>query len=174
MRLEPKKVSVSGHQYLIGRLDVFDAANLSRLCAPILPILFHEVLSRIALAVLNSKDSDEATPEDRVEEIGQLISLCEPVLKRIADMRREDFDTVIRTALSCIERRQGKTWAKVMPDGVLAFDDIDTHELFTLVIHVLARELRPTIAALGLFAGAAQKSPEETSSSRSQTASTTS
>ena len=171
--LEPKKVTVCGYEYMIGRLDLFEAANLSRLCAPILPVLFHEVLSKVAIAVLKSKDSDSATPEERIEEIGTLIAICEPVLNRIAQMQREDFDTVIRTALSCIERRVGKTWTKVMPEGVLAFDDMDTHAVFTLVLHVLSRELRPTIAALGLFAGAAQTSGKRTSTStHSQTDST--
>ena len=171
--LEPKKVKVGEHEYMIGRLDLFEASNLSRLCAPILPVLFHEVLSRVALEVLKSKDSETATPEERITEIGQLISICEPVLKAIADMKRADFETVLRTALSCVERKQGKTWAKVMPDGVLAFDDIDVQTCFTLVIHVLSRELRPTIAALGLFAGAAAAKKKTSASTPSPTDSTT-
>lgn len=153
--LEPKKVSCGGFEYLIGRLDLFESMNLSRIAAPILPILFHEVLSKVALEVMNSKDEKEATPEDRIEEIGRLIYLSTPILQAIAKMPREDFDTVIHTALSCVERKVGKTWQKVMRDGVLAFDDIDQQTAFTLVIHVLTRELRPTIAALGFSAGAA-------------------
>ena len=66
--LEPKKVKVGGVEYMIGRLDLFEAMNLSRICAPILPVLFHEVLSRVALAVLQSKKEDESTPEERIEE----------------------------------------------------------------------------------------------------------
>lgn len=153
--LEPKKVSVGGIEYLIGRLDLFDSMNLSRIAAPILPILFHEVLSKVALEVMNSKDEKDATPEDRIEEIGRLIYLSTPILQAIAKMPRSDFDTVIQTALSCVERKVGKTWQKVMKEGVLAFDDIDQQTAFTLVIHVLTRELRPTIAALGFSAGAA-------------------
>lgn len=171
--LEPKKVKVGGTEYMIGRLDLFEAMNLSRICAPILPVLFHEVLSRVALAVLKSKPEGEATPEDRVTEIGALIQLSTPILKAIAAMPREDFDAVIKTALGCIERRVGKTWQKVMKDGVLAFDDIDQQMAFTLVIHVLARELRPTIAALGLFPGAAVQAKKKAASENSPTASTT-
>lgn len=171
--LEPKKVELDGSTYLINRLDLFEAMNLSRICAPILPVLFHEVLSRVALAVLKSKPEGEATPEDRVTEIGALIQLSTPILKAIAAMPREDFDAVIKTALGCIERRVGKTWHKVMKDGVLAFDDIDQQMAFTLVIHVLARELRPTIAALGLFPGAAVQAKKKAASENSPTASTT-
>lgn len=170
--LEPKKVKVGGVEYMIGRLDLFEAMNLSRICAPILPVLFHEVLSRVALAVLQSKKEDEATPEERIEEIGTLIQLSTPILQAIAKMPRADFDSVIKTGLSCIERRVGKTWQKIMQNGELIFDDIDQQTAFTLVVHVLARELRPTIAALGFSAGAAARAKKETSGN-SPTGSTT-
>lgn len=170
--LEPKKVKVGGVEYMIGRLDLFEAMNLSRICAPILPVLFHEVLSRVALAVLQSKKEDEATPEERIEEIGTLIQLSTPILQAIAKMPRADFDSVIKTGLSCIERRVGKTWQKIMQNGELIFDDIDQQTAFTLVVHVLARELRPTIAALGFSAGAAAQAKKETSGN-SPTESTT-
>lgn len=170
--LEPKKVKVGGIEYMIGRLDLFEAMNLSRICAPILPVLFHEVLSRVALAVLQSKKEEEATPEERIEEIGMLIHMSTPILQAIAKMPRDDFETVIRTGLSCIERRVGKSWQKVMQNGELIFDDIDQQTAFTLVVHVLARELRPTIAALGFSAGAAAQAKKGTSGN-SPTASTT-
>ena len=170
--LEPKKVKVGGIEYMIGRLDLFEAMNLSRICAPILPTLFHEVLSRVALAVLKSKPEGEATPEDRITEIGALIQLSTPILQAIAKMPRADFDSVIKTGLSCIERRVGKTWQKIMQNGELIFDDIDQQTAFTLVVHVLARELRPTIAALGFSAGAAAQAKKETSGN-SPTESTT-
>lgn len=35
------------------------------------------------------------------------------------------------------------------------FQDMTQQDCMTLVIHVLSRELRPTIAALGLFGGVA-------------------
>ena len=170
--LEPKKVKVGGTEYMIGRLDLFEAMNLSRICAPILPVLFHEVLSRVALAVLQSKKEDEATPEERIAEIGTLIQLSTPILQAIAKMPRDDFETVIRTGLSCIERRVGKSWQMIMQGGELIFDDIDQQTAFTLVVHVLARELRPTIAALGFSAGAAAQAKKGTSGN-SPTASTT-
>lgn len=170
--LEPKKVKVGGVDYMIGRLDLFEAMNLSRICSPILPVLFHEVLSRVALAVLHSKKEDEATPEERIAEIGTLIQLSTPILQAIAKMPRDDFETVIRTGLSCIERRVGKAWQKIMQGGELIFDDIDQQTAFTLVVHVLARELRPTIAALGFSAGAAAQAKKGTSGN-SPTASTT-
>ena len=119
-----------------------------------------------------SKDEEAATPEERIAESGTLIQLSTPILQAIAKMPRDDFETVIRTGLSCIERRVGKTWQKVMQNGELIFDDIDQQTAFTLVVHVLARELRPTIAALGFSAGAAAQKKRATSGSF-QTGSTT-
>ena len=158
--LEPLKIEVGGHEYTLGRLDLFDSLNVSRLTAPILPILFHEVLSKVALEVLRSPDGESATPEDRVEAIGKLIYLSSPVLNALADMPEENFKKVVRTCLSCAERKMGKGWAKVMIDGQLAFHDMTQQDSLTIVLHVLSRELRPTIAALGLFGDSAAKAKE--------------
>lgn len=153
--LEPLDVTVGGHRYKVGRLDLFDSLNVSRLAAPILPILFHEVLSKVALEVMNSPDADKASPEERIEAIGKLIYLSAPILKALADMPEANFRKIVRTCLSCVERKCDKLWSRVMADGNLMFQDMTQQDCMTLVIHVLSRELRPTIAALGLFGGAA-------------------
>ena len=151
---ETVKVNLGSHEYCIGRLDLFDSLNVSRLAAPVLPVIFHEVLSKVALEVLNSKPEEEATAEDRVEAIGKLIYLSAPALQAIASMPEDDFKKIVTTCLSCIERRVEKTWARLIIDGQIAFADLTQQDALTLVIRVLARELRPTIAALGLFGSA--------------------
>lgn len=171
--MEPTKFTVGGHEYLIGRLDLFQSLNLSRLTGPILPVIFHEVLSKVALEVLNSKDEKEATTDDRIEAVGKLIYLSAPALQAIAKMPEKDFKTVISTCLSCAERHNGKTWTRVLVEGQPAFADITQQEALTIVFHVLARELRPTIAALGLFGSAAADSGRELNSGNSPTGSTT-
>ena len=156
--LENEKVTIGGNEYSLGRLDLFDSLNVSRLAAPILPILFHEVLSKVALEVLNSKPESEATAEDRVEAIGKLIYLSAPALQAIAAMPQTDFKQIVTICLSCAERRVGKTWTRVCVDGQVAFADIDQQTALTIVIRVMTRELRPTIAALGLFGSTAAES----------------
>ena len=170
--LEPKIITVGEHQYTLGRLDMFQALNVSRLAAPLLPILFHEVFSRVAMELLKG---DEKTDEERVEAIGRLVQMSEPLLRAIATMPEKNFETIVRTCLSCAERKVGRSWARVMLDGQLAFQDITQHEVLSIVIHVLCRELRPTIAALGLCAGAAvsEKQKAKATSTDSLTESTT-
>ena len=112
--LEPLDVTVGGHLYKVGRLDLFDSLNVSRLAAPILPILFHEVLSKVALEVMNSPDADKASPEERIEAIGKLIYLSAPILKALADMPEANFRKIVRTCLSCVERKCDKLWSRVM------------------------------------------------------------
>lgn len=170
--LEPTKISVGGHTYILGRLDMFEALDVCRRAAPVLPILFHEVLSKVALEVLKSKDEATSTAEDRIDELGKLIYLSAPALQAIAAMPRDDYLTIIRVCLSCVERRVGKTWAKVVVDGSLMFQDIEQADVLQLVIRVLGRELRPTIAALLGLGGAAQATSKATSEN-SPTESTT-
>lgn len=170
--LEPTEIKVGPHTYMLGRLDMFEALDVCRRAAPILPVLFHEVLSKVALEVLKSKDEGEASAEDRIDELGRLISMSQPALKAIAAMPREDYMTIIRVCLSCAERKVGKTWAKVVVDGNLMFSDIEQADVLQIVIRVLGRELRPTIAALLGLGGAAASTSKATSES-SPTASTT-
>lgn len=146
--LEPKKVTLNKVEYVIGRLDLFQSLNVSRLVSPILPIIFHETLSKIADAIIASRSETEAEIEDKLKEIANLLLICQPVLKEISQMKREDFETVIQTCLGCVERKVDKSFTKVCSDGVILFDDIDQGSALVLVFHVLARELRPTIAAL--------------------------
>lgn len=169
--LEPTKCTVGGREYMLGRLDMFEALDVARRAAPILPIIFHEVLSKVMLEVLQSKDDASATAADRVEEMGKLIYMSAPALQAIAAMPKDDYLTIIKTCLSCAERRVDKTWAKVMIDGNLMFQDLTQAEVMELVIRVLCRELRPTIDALLGVAGAAQSASKGISES-SPTAST--
>ena len=168
----PTEIKVGPHVYMFGRLDMFEALDVCRRAAPILPVLFHEVLSKVALEVLKSKDEASASAEDRIDELGRLIALSQPALQAIAAMPRDDYMTIIRTCLSCAERKVGKNWARVVVDGNLMFHDIEQADVLQIVIRVLGRELRPTIAALLGLGGAASAESKATSES-SPTVSTT-
>ena len=159
------EIKVGGYEYTLGRLDMFEALDVARRAAPVLPIIFHEVLSKVMLQVLQSKDEATATAQDRVEEMGKLIYMSAPALQAIAAMPKDDYFTIVKTCLSCAERRVGKTWARVMVDGNLLFQDMTQADVLEIVIRVLGRELRPTIDALLGVAGAAASASKETSES---------
>ena len=147
-RLENKRISLNGQEYLIGRLDLFQALNLSRLCSPILPILFSHVFANVARQIAQSKDSDKASIDEKLDEIASLIAVCEPVFDRLAAMPEADFKTIVFTGLSAVSRSQdGKTWAPMVNDNALMFDDIELASLIQIIAHVLVRELRPTFDA---------------------------
>lgn len=146
--MTPKKLILGGREYLIGGLDLFQSLNLSRLAAPLLPVIFHEVLSKMALEFLESKNVQDATPADRIEELGKLIYMSQPILEKLAEMDEQDFKKIIVLGLSAVERRDGQSFCPVVVDGNVVYSDIGQQAVITLVLHVLARELRPTIGAL--------------------------
>lgn len=151
MTIEPTKVMVGGHEFSIGRLDLFEALNVSRLVSPILPVLFGNVLSKIVEAFEKSKDSEGATDEDRLNEIAFLITSSQPCLQVLAQMPKEDFETVIKTCLGCVEiKNDAGTWTRLMSNGVLVRQDLNQTEALILTVRVICRELRPFAIAVGL------------------------
>ena len=75
-------------------------------------------------------------------------------------MDREDFESVVKTCLSCVERKTGKTYGRVFVNGNMMFADMDMNEILQLTIKVIDRELRPTIVGLLKSAGSsAETSP---------------
>lgn len=147
MKLEPQNLVLGENEYIIGRLDMFQSLNLTRLAAPFLPVLFNDVFKNVIKSLFESKKLKEAKIDDVLNEISVAITVCEPVLIRFAQLPQDDFNTIIKTCLSCVERKQDKHWFKVMESGVLRFTDIDQYEVLNLCFRVIVRELRPIIAA---------------------------
>ena len=159
MNLKPEIVCLGDHEYMVGRLDMFDAMHVARLISPLLPAFFSQIFTRIIDLLSKSKDENGATPEEIFSEIGEVVALCEPILYRLSKMSREDFESVIKTCLSCVERKSGKGYARVMIDGNLMFADMEMGEALRLTTAVIARELRPTIAGLLKSVGSPATSP---------------
>lgn len=147
MKLDPQKIKIGDTEYIIGRLDMFQSVNLTRMASPMLPILFNEVFKNVIKSLFASKKLTEANIEDVLEEISSVIGICEPVLIRLAQMPEENFNKIIKICLGCIERKQGDHWFKVMEGGVLRFDDMDQYLVFNLVLRVIVREVGPIFAA---------------------------
>lgn len=148
MRIEPQKLTFNGHEYIIGRLDLFQSLNLTRLVSPFLPVLFNEVFKSVLKTLFASKQLKEASVDEVLEEISAVVALCEPVLTRFAQLPKDDFETIIKLALGCVERKDEGGYFRVMENGTLRYGDIDQFEALNLVLRVIVRELRPTITAL--------------------------
>ena len=147
MRIEPQNIVLNGHEYTIGRLDLFQSLNLTRLVSPFLPVLFNEVFKNVLKTLFVSKQLKEANVDDVLEEISAVVALCVPVLTRFAQLPKDDFETIVKVSLGCIERKDNDRWFKVMEGGTLRYSDIDQYEALNLVLRVIIRELRPTITA---------------------------
>lgn len=141
---EPVHITVSGREYVLGRLNLFDALEVSRLIAPIAPILLSEVIGKLAAEL----QDENAKPEERLLTIATLLSASQPVLKIISEMPRADFQSIITMCLSVVEKKTASGYARLMQNGQLMFDDLDTMSAIALTIHVIARELNPIIASL--------------------------
>lgn len=150
--LVPQKFNLHGHEYLVGRLDLFEAMKLQKRLGPLMPTAFNNVLYEMWTTYANSKPEAKANFSDKLTEFGTLLTVCQPLLDRIAQMPDADFDFCIRTALGAVERHSsdGKTWSRVYKDGVMQFDDIDFMTSCVLVAAVVQRELRPFVDALNL------------------------
>lgn len=153
MSIAPETVVLGEHEYQIGRLDCFDAMHVARLVSPLLPAFFSEVFGRVLDLVHKSKDENGATLDDIFAEVGEVIALCEPLAYRVASMDRESFESVVKTCLSCVERKTGKTYGRVYVNGNMMFADMEMNEILQLTIKVIDRELRPTIVGLLKSAG---------------------
>lgn len=151
-KLVPQKFTLQGHEYLVGRLDLFESMKLQKRLGPLMPTAFNNVLYEMWTAYGQSVPESKASLSDKLTEFGTLLAVCQPLLDRIAQMSDADFDFCVKTALSVVERRSegGKNWVRVYADGALAFDDIDFPTTCVLVSAVVQRELRPFIDALNL------------------------
>lgn len=162
MAIAPETVVLGEREYQIGRLDCFDAMHVARLVSPLLPAFFGQIFGRVLDLVQKSKDANGATLDDIFSEVGEVITLCEPLLYRVASMDRESFESVVKTCLSCVERKTGKTYGRVFVNGNLMFADMDMNEILQLTIKVINRELRPTIVGLLKSAGSSAETSTTT------------
>jgi hypothetical protein len=142
--MEPKHVTLNGSEYSIGRLNLFQALDVCRLVSPMLPALFGGVLDGLVKISETAKEGEE---QDTAAQIALALTVSQPLFAKIAEMPKDDFQTVISTCLSCVEKKRGKGWGKVIADGV-PMDDVSVFDAIALSVHVIVRELRPFMNAL--------------------------
>lgn len=147
MEMASQVATVGGREYRIGRLDVFDALHVARMIAPLAPVFVGQVYAQVMALVAKYRDSGEE-PEKLLNESVELIRMLEPMLYRLSLMDRASFESVVKTCLKAVERKDGRIYGRVMSDGNLMYADLGAAEIFQLVIAVIGRELRPIFAAL--------------------------
>lgn len=142
--METKHVTINGAEYSIGRLDLFQALDVCRLVSPMLPALFGGVLDGLVKISDKAKDGDDS---DVAAQIAIALTVSQPLFAKVAAMPKDDFQSVISTCLSCVEKKRGKGWGKVIADGT-PMDDIGVFDAIALSVHVIVRELKPFMTAL--------------------------
>ena len=148
-QLTPTTVKVENREYRVGRLDLFDALEVSRQIIPFAPILFGTVFNQVAHLLEISKDENSVSTEEYLSEIGQVLNAVEPFLYRLAMMDREKFEGMVKTCLTACERADstGKSFGKVCVNGQIMYADITIVDLIKLTFEVIKREIFPIFGA---------------------------
>ena len=79
-KLVPQKFKLQGHEYLVGRLDLFEAMKLQKRLGPLMPTAFNNVLYGMWTAYGKSMPESKATLSDKLTEFGTLLAVCQPLL----------------------------------------------------------------------------------------------
>lgn len=119
---------IKGIQYRTAKLSVFDQLKVSRKLLPVLA------------GVLADFQGIKAAAEG-----GDVYKAMETALPKIADsladMSEEDTNAIIFPCLAVVSRKNGNTWAPVMSQGQLMFDDIDLIGMLQMVGRVVGDSL---------------------------------
>nr|DAG77437.1 MAG TPA: tail assembly chaperone protein [Caudoviricetes sp.] len=152
--MDPKHVTINGSEYVIGRLDCFQALNVARLASPVIPYLFSGVIK--AFLELWKEKGEQTPNEDFGGQLAMALSCAQPLFDRLAQMPKKDFNEILAICLSCVEKKRGKTFGPVVNEGV-PYDDVGSADVLRLALEVVVREIRPIGAAL--FGMASEQKP---------------
>ena len=126
---------IKGVQYRTAKLSVFDQLKVSRKLLPVLAGMLADFKGIKAAA-----------------EGGDVYKAMETALPKIADslagMSDEDTNAIIFPCLSVVSRKNGSTWAPVMSQGALMFDDIDLMSMLQMVGRLVGDSLGNFLPAL--------------------------
>lgn len=150
-----ERITVGQHNYVIGKLDVFLQAHISRRITPIIPTIapllaevakggIQEMIDKLELA---SKDDGAGAVLADVDLSG-LASAAMPFADALAGMSDENADYVLKKCLSVVKRDTGGSLANICVNGSLMFDDLELGDMLPLVIAVLRTSLGNFIRGL--------------------------
>ena len=110
---------INGETYLVGKLSAMDAFNLGRRMANVLAFF--------------AKQPDKDRIVDRFP---QAFTALSGMIGNISD---DDMEFIRRTCYSVVQRKQATGWAKIAPNGVLMFSDLDDLKtMLTIIFHVVS------------------------------------
>lgn len=150
-----ERITVGQHSYVIGKLDVFSQAHVSRRITPIIPTIapllaevakggIQEMVDKLELASKNENGGAVLADID----LSGLANAAMPFADALAGMSDENADYVLKKCLSVVRRDTGGVLANVCSNGVLMFDDLDLGDMLPLVIAVLRTSLGNFIRGL--------------------------
>lgn len=119
---------IKGVNYRTAKLSVFDQLKVSRKLLPVLAGMVGDFQGIKAAAQGGDvyKAMETALPK---------------IAESLAEMTEEDTNAIIFPCLTVVSRQNGKTWAPVMAQEQLMFDDIDLMTMLQLVGRVVGDSL---------------------------------
>lgn len=124
-------ITVSGHKYKIGRLPAMQQFHVMRRLSGILAAL----VAAAPKSSVPGKIDPTAFFENAEKE--DVILLLEAVIAELSGMDDAVAEYVIHTCLSCVERKSGPGWARVVADDALMFEDLTMAAMLTLTGRVI-------------------------------------
>lgn len=130
-----EQITVSGHDYSIGRLSALDQFHVSRKIAPIIPNIM-PIITEVAKGDLGK--TIEAIEQDGgddfdLEGLGPLAQAITPLMEAFAQMPEDDVNYIVHKCLSVVKRGS----AVVCRNNTIMFDDMDMGQIFPLVTAVI-------------------------------------
>lgn len=147
MAFEVHEYELNGVRYQIGRMSVKDQFHVARKIAPVVAGLGRGY----AMAAIAASSNSENTTQD-----GDLFEALTPVADILSKMQDAEVDYVLNKCLSVVAKWNGQSWAKVMSNGSMMFDDMDLSTMVQIVMEVVQSNLGPSLQGL-----LGQNSPQE-------------
>lgn len=121
--------TLNGQDYRVTNLNTFAQLHLSRKIAPVLVPMIP------AFMEMDTESMD----------MTRTTELLEPITDQLAEMPDDKVESIMRTALGAVQRRQEDRWSAIWVNDALMFDDIDLSTALQLVFYVVQDQLGPFI-----------------------------
>lgn len=121
------EIEVNGVNFRIGRLDAFTQFHIARRLAPI----------QLAMGVSAAELAQKATADESTI----AAAIMGPIADIMSKMPQDDVDYILKSSLAVVSRKQGESWARVLVNGGLMFDDIRMKEMVRLTIAVIKENM---------------------------------
>lgn len=137
------EIEHGGNTYRIGKLNAFQQLHVSRRLAQILPTM---------LPLLAAIKHSDVIAQAMSGNPSGLSEIAGPATRALAEMSDADVEYIIGTCMNVVARKDGKSWAPLMRDGVQMFDDVGMGDLLTLTVNVVNASLADFMRGLAMNA----------------------